>query len=68
MRDILTQTYGSPVLDSFAQKDAGRVYERTFKYTIGNAWKPENCKVIAFISNNETNDKEVAQAVETKLK
>ncbi len=67
MRDILTQTYGTAILDTVA-KDAGRVYERTFKYTIGTAWKPENCKVIAFINNNETNDKEVAQAVETNLK
>lgn len=68
MRDILTQTYGTPVLDSMTKKDAGRVYERTFKYTINAAWKPENCKVIAFMSNNETNDKEVAQAIETDLK
>lgn len=67
MRDILTQTYGSPILDAVA-KDAGRVYERTFKYTINTAWKPENCKVIAFISNNENNDKEVAQTAETNLK
>lgn len=68
MRDILTQTYGTPVMDTLTQKTAGRVYERTFKYTINAAWKPENCKVIAFMSNNENNDKEVAQAVETDLK
>jgi len=66
MRDILTQTFGTPILNNITI-DAGRVYERTFTYTIGTAWNPEHCKIVAFISTNETGDKEVLQAAEAGL-
>ena len=69
LRKIFTATSGSPVLDSIATKVAGRVYQRVINIDIDPAWKPENCRIIAFISNNEPgNDKEVLQAAQIKLK
>jgi len=67
MRDIITPNSGTPVLDDHATKEAGLVYERSFTFPAGSAWKPENCYVVAFISVNEPSDKEVLQAVEEKL-
>jgi hypothetical protein len=81
LRTILTPVGGSGMIDSIAVKKPGRVYERTFIYKLPDAafttpagathntiWNISNLKVVAFINNNETNDKEVAQAVETHLK
>ena len=68
LRDFVSATLGSPVLDSIAQKQAGRVFTRSFLYKVNASWKPENCKVVAFISNAEAGDKRVLQAAETKLK
>jgi hypothetical protein len=65
---MVTPLYGQPVLDSLSTKEAGRVYVRSYKYAISKKWKKENCKVIAVIHDNETNDKVVLQAAETKLK
>jgi hypothetical protein len=81
LRTMLTPVSGSAVIDSIAVKKPGRVYERTFIYKLPDAafttpagaphnttWNISNLKVVAFINNNETNDKEVAQAAETHLK
>lgn len=67
LRDIITPFYGSPVLDSLATKTAGRVYERTFRFNVKDTWKVENCQLVAFIHNNEGNDKEVIQAAEVHV-
>jgi len=68
LRDFVSTTLGSPVLDSLSTKQAGRVFTRSFLYKVNAAWKPENCKVVAFISNAETADKRVLQVAETDLK
>jgi hypothetical protein len=68
MRDMVTPTAGLSFLDSLSNKEPGRVYVRSYKYTINPAWKKENCKVIAVIHNDEQNDIAVMQAAETKLK
>jgi hypothetical protein len=68
LRDFVSPTLGSPVLDSLSIKGAGRVFKRSFVYKVNPDWKPENCKVVAFISNAETGDKHVLQAAVTNLK
>jgi hypothetical protein len=66
LRDFLTPVAGQAFLADLATKKAGTVYERTFIYDVPAAWKPENCKVVAFIHNEI--DREVVQAASTKLK
>lgn len=67
-RKMYTPYVGSPMIDSIANKEPGRVYERRFKIQVDQAWNPDNCKLVAYISNNEPGDKEVQQAEEIKLK
>lgn len=69
LHNMYTAATGDAVVDSIATKRAGRVYERTFIVDLSKQdWKPEHCKIIAFISNNEADDREVLQAAETALK
>ncbi|OJW82283.1 MAG: hypothetical protein BGO69_16975 [Bacteroidetes bacterium 46-16] len=68
LRGFVSATLGSPVLDSLNTKTAGRVFTRSYLYKVNPEWKAEHCKVVAFISNAETNDKRVLQAAETELK
>ena len=68
LRDLVTPVPGQPFLADVATKEAGRVYERTFTFDVPAAWKPENCKVIAFVHNNDADSKEILQAAETHLK
>jgi hypothetical protein len=68
LRDLVTPVTGQPFLADVATKEAGRVYQRTFVFDVPAAWKPENCKVIAFVHNNDADSKEILQAAETKLK
>lgn len=68
LRDIVTPVVGQPFLGDIPTKEAGRVYERTFQYDVNADWKPENCKVIAFVHYNDAESKEILQAAETKLK
>lgn len=68
LRDIITPFYGSPIIDSVATKAPGRVYERTFKFKVSDAWNASNCDIVAFVHNNNPGDKEVVQAIEKPLK
>jgi hypothetical protein len=73
LRDILTAPTGTAILSDKATKKAGQVYERTFVYNLAtpdpdNLWNPDNCHVIAYISNDEGADKEVVQSGEGHLK
>lgn len=67
-RGCLTPFYGKSILDSLTSKEAGRVYEYSYNFSPAAHWKIENCKVIAVISNNEPENKEVLQSKEIKLK
>lgn len=68
-RDILTAASGDEFLSDLSTKEPGRVYERTIVLSnIDPAWKPENCRVVAFVHNNEATNKEVLQVAESKLK
>lgn len=70
LRDILTAPTGSTILDTYAVKPAGVVYERTFVYdlTSKDLWNKDNCKIVAYVSNSEPGDKVVQQAARVKLK
>lgn len=67
LRDALTTPSGEVMLSDFQTKEPGRVYERTFVYQVSDKWKADNCKLIAFVHNAESGDKEVLQAAEAKL-
>ncbi|MFA6151743.1 MAG: Omp28-related outer membrane protein [Chitinophagaceae bacterium] len=67
-RKCLTPFYGKAVLDSVTTKQAGTVYEYNYSFKPAPAWKLENCKIVAFISNNEADNKEILQAKEVKVK
>ncbi|PZF71505.1 Omp28-related outer membrane protein [Taibaiella soli] len=69
LRDFVTDYTGSEILPGLNPKPAGQVYIRYFSYKLSNdAWVPEHCRVIAWISNNEGKDIEVAQSVVTHVK
>ncbi len=66
LRDILTIPEGSAILNGVALTP-GTVYERTFKYTVDAAWKPEHCVIVANVSKSDAGNKEVLQAAQAKL-
>lgn len=69
MRQMFTRpATGSPMMDDIADKGVGRVYERRFTVKVDQAWNPDNCKLVAWISNAEPSDKEVQQSEEIDLK
>lgn len=70
LRDLLTSSTGSAIMSGVPAIEAGRVYERTFIYDMSTKshWDPKNCKIIAFVSNNEPSDLEVQQSAEASLK
>lgn len=67
-RKSFTAAGGNPIIDTIATKEPGRVYEGKFKYTVDPAWKPENCRIIVWLHNNDANTKEVLQAEEIHVK
>jgi hypothetical protein len=68
LRDMLTSATGSAMMGAVASKEPGRVYERTFIYDVNPDWVPENCRLIAYVTNNEGTDVEVQQSAEIPLK
>ena len=73
LRDILTAPTGTAILSDKPTKEPGQVYERTFIYDLAkadpsNLWNPDNCKIVAYVSNDEGADKEIIQAAEADLK
>lgn len=67
-RDLLTAVTGDEFLKDIATKEPGRVYERTFVYPVNETWNPDNLQVLAFVHNNDGDNKEVQQVAETELK
>lgn len=67
LRDIITPIVGVQVPDKVNPKVPGRVYERTFKVTLKSEWKPGNCNVIAFVTNDAAGDRQVVHVEEVKL-
>lgn len=74
LRDFVTKpaSYGEVLLAAMAQKEAGRVVVRTYVYNLSHApnqiWFPQNCRIVAFITNGNTQQsKEVLQSASCKL-
>jgi hypothetical protein len=68
LRDILTAPTGSAILTNVSTKQPGQVYERIFVYNVNAAWNPDECEIVAFVSNNQGADKEIVQGAEAHLK
>lgn len=67
LRGAINTTWG----EEFADKAlaVGETFTKTYSYTIGNDWKPDNLKIIAFVYYADgSNDKVVIQAEEAHLK
>lgn len=59
VRDALSATIGD---DVFTSTTAGSTFSKTYTYRLNDSWKPENCKVIAFVNNwdpQNVNNREV---------
>ncbi|MGN6569108.1 MAG: Omp28-related outer membrane protein [Flavipsychrobacter sp.] len=67
LRATISQATGDGFLASVANKEVGRVYQRTYKYTVPDAWIAEHCNIFAFIQTDDPGSKEILQGAETKL-
>lgn len=67
-RKLYTTAGGTEILGTIPTKEAGRVYEGSYKYALNAAWKPENCHIIVWVHNNDANSKEVLQAEQIEVK
>ena len=48
------------------KKQAG-VYEKSYTFKVDDKIKVENCHIVAFVHNNEIDNKEILQAARIKL-
>jgi hypothetical protein len=62
LRDLVTSVSGSSFLDDIVVKEQGRVYERTFKFSIQESWVADKLKIVCFVHSNEQGNQEVHQA------
>lgn len=67
LRATISQATGDAFLSSVANKEVGRVYQRTYTYTLPAAWVAAHCKLFAFVHTDDASSKEILQGVETKL-
>lgn len=67
LRATISQATGDGFLANVANKEVGRVYQRTYKYTVPDAWVAEHCKIFAFVQTDDAGSKEILQGAETKL-
>jgi len=67
LRATISQATGDAFLSSVANKEIGRVYQRTYTYTIPAAWVDAHCKIFAFVQTDDASSKEILQGAETKL-
>lgn len=67
LRATISQATGDAFLSSVANKEVGRVYQRTYTYTLPAAWVAAHCKLFAFVQTDDASSKEILQGVETKL-
>lgn len=50
LRDVVTTgPLGDQILPNFAIKEKNRVYKVSYNYKVKESWKPENCRVVAFV-------------------
>lgn len=68
LRATISQPTGDIFLTSIANKEVGRVYQRTYTYTLPNKWVANNCNIFAFVQTDGAGSQEILQAAVTKLK
>lgn len=66
-RDVITSHSGDPILDDIELKEQGRVYEKSYTFEVDKKVKIENCYIVAFVHNNEIDNKEILQVAKIKL-
>lgn len=67
-RGMVTPLAGAAIPTKVEPKEPGKVYERRFVIAIDEKWNIDNCKVVAFVTNDEVGDKEVVQVEEVDMK
>ncbi len=67
LRDFVTPISGVSVLDLMGTKEAGRVYERTFVYTVPAGWNVADCSWVAVLHSTEAGSKEVLAAAQAEV-
>ena len=66
---VTSVPFGDAIVPAHTSKEAGFRDEITYNYVLNTAWKPENCKVIAFVHKGQAEGgTHIYQAKETKLK
>jgi hypothetical protein len=68
---VSTPPGGDLINTPSVQKEAGRVYRRTYTYkpkSVAPAIKPQNCRVIAFVNTNNGADYHIVQSAQCPLK
>lgn len=63
LRKYMTDIYGETV--AINQVDSAFTFNKTYQFKINNNWKAKNCKIVAFITKEDT--KEIIQAEEKKF-
>ena len=52
-RDLVTAApFGAPIMTSLPLKEAGRVIQQSYSYTVDSSWVAKNCRIIAFVHGN----------------
>lgn len=67
LRGLITPISGTAVLDELQTKEAGRVYERKYSFTLNKEWVSSKCRIVVFAATNEPTNKEVIQATTITL-
>lgn len=67
LRKIITPITGAIIPDKVNPKEAGKVYEREFTIDVDPKWEVEHCHIVAFVTNDDPDDRTVVQAAEIKL-
>lgn len=68
MRKAITPVVGSPILQTFATKETGRVFSKSVIFTPDAKWNKENCRILAVVHKGDATDKHIVHVAEVKMK
>lgn len=67
LRDVVTPVHGIAIPEKVFPITAGRVYERSFTFTVNEKWNADECSVVAYLNYNDPTDRSILQAEEVTL-